>query len=201
MTFTAFRFHLFVVGALLVPFANGRDAKASKGETVPVCGTWTGLEGPDVTLGQQVSSQILDKAGIHLEWRNRAKDCTLPGGVIISTSAKAPATTRPGAVASAMAFEGTHIVVFVDRLVETFRRDQVAYVLGHVIAHEIVHILQRLDRHSKEGLMKAQWQAHDYVQMRRTPMVLLEEDVRLGHFPFVPLASGLSPQVSSPDTL
>jgi hypothetical protein len=48
-----------------------------------------------------------------------------------------------------MNYEGTHIVVFYDRVKN--KPGSVSSVLGHVIAHEVAHILQGLmrlrDRH------------------------------------------------------
>ena len=178
MTFQAFRFHLGIAAAILAAApANGRDVKTAK-EAMIVCGDFGGLEGPGVAVGQGVAAQILHKAGISLQWRSSNKACTGPGGgLIVSTSVATPVGKSPGVMASASVFEGRHVVVFADRLQKTFRRDQVGVVLGHVLAHEIVHLLQGLDRHSEQGLMKAKWELSDYDEMRRKPMDLPEQDL------------------------
>lgn len=54
-------------------------------------------------------------------------------------------------------------------------------LLGHVLAHEITHILQGIDRHSQEGVMKAHWTTEDIVQMARQPLPFEQKDVMLIH--------------------
>jgi hypothetical protein len=52
-------------------------------------------------------------------------------------------------------------------------------VLGHVIAHEIGHILQGVARHSTDGLMKPHWSLKDYWQMKKPYLFFAAEDVEL----------------------
>ncbi len=61
---------------------------------------------------------------------------------------------------------GTTIHVFYRRIVES-HRELGAEILGHVIAHEIGHVLEGIARHSPEGLMKAHWGLHDYMTMKK----------------------------------
>ncbi len=35
-------------------------------------------------------------------------------------------------------------------------------VLAHVLVHEITHILEGLNEHSQEGIIKARWTFQDY---------------------------------------
>jgi hypothetical protein len=46
----------------------------------------------------------------------------------------------------------------------------VPYLLGHVLAHEITHILQGVESHSASGVMKNKWDYRDYVEMQRRPL-------------------------------
>src|SRR5262249_46394347 len=80
--------------------------------------------------------------------------------------------------AYAMPFEGTHIVVFFDR-VKNRPVSVVPTVLGHVIAHEVAHILQGLMRHSESGVMKAQWDGADYLQMHWKPIQFTDDELML----------------------
>ena len=72
---------------------------------------------------------------------------------------------RTLALAVALPFEGIHIEIFYDRI-----RAAEGFVppdyLGHVLAHEITHILQSVARHSDSGLMKAHWDRPELVQMK-----------------------------------
>ena len=65
----------------------------------------------------------------------------------------------------ALPYEGTHIEIFSDRVVAVgggVRED----LLGHVLAHEITHVLQGSARHSDSGLMKANWDRADLAWMK-----------------------------------
>lgn len=63
---------------------------------------------------------------------------------------------------------GAHVVVFHDRV--TKKPGNVSILLGHVIAREVMHILQGVARHSESGVMKANWTGADYQQMIREPL-------------------------------
>jgi hypothetical protein len=70
----------------------------------------------------------------------------------------------------------TLITVFLDRIEKT---DFPAFVLAHVMVHEITHIVQGVSRHSDTGLMKARWTAHDILKMRNGPLPFTREDLDL----------------------
>ncbi len=80
-----------------------------------------------------------------------------------------------GHSADAMAFafpyaeDGPCVTVLIDRLKQEVARnpDTTGILLGHVLAHEIGHVLQRIDRHSDSGLMKARWSVGDIVEMKQ----------------------------------
>jgi len=59
-----------------------------------------------------------------------------------------------------------------------------AEYLGHVMAHEIVHILEGVARHSSEGVMKARWSDHDCAELTSKPLPFAAEDLELirAHF-------------------
>jgi len=48
-----------------------------------------------------------------------------------------------------------------------------------VLVHEITHILQGVDRHSAQGVMKAQWDDNDYSAMAWKPLPFSPIDVEL----------------------
>jgi hypothetical protein len=50
-----------------------------------------------------------------------------------------------------------------------------------VLAHEIGHVLQGIERHSETGVMMAKWTSEDYKQMVVKPLAFTEEDVILIH--------------------
>ena len=69
-----------------------------------------------------------------------------------------------------------HVVIFFDRI-ET--RQDAGTVLGHVIVHEITHIIQGVSRHSDTGLMKPHWSSHDLKAMAYKPLPFTQEDLIL----------------------
>jgi hypothetical protein len=82
---------------------------------------------------------------------------------------------HPGAMAYALPYSRTTIVVFYDRV----QAAAVPPLLAHVLAHEITHVLEGLAVHSATGIMKAKWTSKDYVEMRRRALQFTDEDVIL----------------------
>jgi hypothetical protein len=85
---------------------------------------------------------------------------------------------KPGALAYALPYEGSHIVVFWDR-VQATTGPRVPALLAHVLAHEITHILEGFCRHSESGLMKAHWDVSSYRMMNSETLPFAGEDVEL----------------------
>jgi hypothetical protein len=128
---------------------------------------------------QTVASKIFAEISVKIEWR-RQNSCPAEA-LLISISNSTPADLLPGALAYALPYEGTHIVVFYDRVQKTVEPGAAPYLLGHVLAHEITHILQGVNRHSVSGVMKAHWESDDFLQMKWRPLGFTEEDVTLIH--------------------
>jgi hypothetical protein len=128
---------------------------------------------------QMVASKIFAEIGVKIEW-HRQDSCPAEA-LRISLSNSTPADLLPGALAYALPYEGTHIVVFYDRVQKTVEPGAAPYLLGHVLAHEITHILQGVNRHSASGVMKAHWESDDFLKMKWRPLSFTEEDVTLIH--------------------
>jgi hypothetical protein len=124
-----------------------------------------------------VSSGIFAGIGVKVLWHTPS-NCPAEA-IFITFSNNTPASLLPGALAYAMPYEGTHIVVFYDRVKNN--PGTVSVLLGHVIAHEVTHILQGVMRHSESGVMKAQWTGVDYQEMTWKPLQFTAEDVLLIH--------------------
>ena len=54
-----------------------------------------------------------------------------------------------------------------------------AEYLGHVLAHEIAHVLEGVAQHSSEGVMKAKWNERDCDELTRKPLRFAAEDLEL----------------------
>ena len=86
------------------------------------------------------------------------------------------AEDHPGDLAYAQVYQGKKIVLFRDRVMYSIESRSAPVLLGHVIAHEIVHVLQGVARHSESGLMKAHWTGRDYQEMIWKPLQVTEFD-------------------------
>jgi hypothetical protein len=131
---------------------------------------------PNATM---TAGKIFRGAGITIEWRG-VKHCPLDG-ILVTFQSRTPVTQLPGSLAYALPYEGTHIVVFYDRLATAIEGKAQGALLGHVLAHEIGHILEGTSRHSENGVMKEAFTISDRVGMRYKPLTFSETDVRLIH--------------------
>jgi hypothetical protein len=151
-------------------------------ETRPKLAVCLQLETPDPhlisTLAQGLATKIFAHVGIPLNWR-----ACKPAGeasqtpIVIRLTSRTPEEFMPGVLGYATPYR-RHIVIFFDRIE---RMPDAWSVLGHVMAHEITHIIQGVSRHSQTGLMKAHWSSHDILEMRHKPLPFTREDLDLLH--------------------
>lgn len=165
-----------VIGVMLWSGALPKEIGAA-GRQVEVCMTHT----EEIMLLKQargIASGMLAGAGVKVQWHEPGK-CP-PEAIFITLSDAESARQMPGALAYALPFQGTRVVVFYDRV--KHRPAPARSVLAHVIVHEITHILQGVILHSKSGIMKADWNERDYQEMIRGPLQFTEEDIaRIQH--------------------
>jgi hypothetical protein len=135
-----------------------------------------GLNSTDLTRAKHISKQIIASAGVSLQWSEcRQSESTEQADVVIDIVTDAPNNFHPGALAYALPFEGTHIVVMADRLLSNGAK-VLPVLLGHVMSHEIAHLLQNSQMHSAKGIMKAHWTSSDFAEMLWRPMRFSAED-------------------------
>ncbi len=75
-------------------------------------------------------------------------------------------------------YEGTHIRLFTDRIGQVQPKVQ-KVLMGHVLAHEIAHILEGVSRHSADGIMKANFDDRDCNAMQFVDMPFHPNDIEL----------------------
>jgi len=170
-----------VMGVLMVV---GMRAWAAGGgavekHKVPVCLS-ASVRPPAIYSARPIISDIFEQVRVQIEWQPDGSDCRKSSGAIsISLSDNTPQATIPGALAYSQPFEGTHIVVFFDRVSRMVEPAKVPSLLAHVLVHEITHVLEGCDSHSDRGVMKAHWDARDYVHMSPGHLTFTAEDVVL----------------------
>jgi len=129
-----------------------------------------------VSSAQPTASRIFSEIGIEIQWYSTRR-CPARDAIVVTLSEHAPADRPPGTMAYALPYEGTHIVVFYDRVLARAGRGAEFRLLAYVLVHEITHILQGTDVHSDTGIMKAQWDCQDHFDMRRNRLGFTKTDV------------------------
>lgn len=138
-----------------------------------------GANGSIMYRGQATAAQILKSAGMRLNWTGEERACVQGQGISVTVSLETPPDQHPGALAYALPFDRTRVVLFYDRVLKAAGSSLVPRLLGHVLAHEIVHVLQGVDTHSTSGLMKPRWDKRDFDAMQRAPLSFTPEDLNL----------------------
>ena len=95
-------------------------------------------------------------------------------------------------------YEGVHIVVLYERMQQVPSRLR-PVLLGHVLAHELTHVLERVEHHSATGIMRAYWDSNDYNQMLMAPLAFAAEDIEMIHSGTEARARSSSHSVASTD--
>ncbi len=149
-----------------------------------------------VSHAKAIAAQILASAGVRVDWmtgKNR------PGAVAVADPAVAAdmleimldegvTTGESGldVMGYALPFQskGVRVHVFMGRIRASYGTYS-DVVLGHVLAHEIGHVLEGVARHSSSGVLKAQFSVQDLRCMAIHPAVFAPEDVSMiqAHFP------------------
>lgn len=125
------------------------------------------------------AAHVLLSAGVKLDWHGNIGFCDRQrDSIVVSLSESTPKAFHPSALAYALPYEGVHIQVFYERIAGA-DPELVPSLLAYVIVHEISHILQGVDRHSKSGIMKAKWTSSDYTLMKRGQLRFTPLDVEI----------------------
>ncbi len=143
------------------------------------------LDGGGSTYGsKRIADSLLKGAGVTVVWQARKRSISGRRRIWlhIEIAEDTPDEFLPGALAVSYPYAGCgkSITVFFDRiqsLARGFVRESM--LLGYVLAHEIAHVLQGVDRHSETGVMKAHWSAEDRAAIFDRRMGFEEEDVEL----------------------
>lgn len=100
---------------------------------------------------------------------------------MLSFTSNTPEKFSPNIFAYALVFEGVHIRIFVDHVANRAHRATplATYLLAHVMVHEITHMLEGVNDHSPEGIMKATWTEADIKGMVAKPLSFTPADIRL----------------------
>ena len=80
-----------------------------------------------------------------IDWRHGLAGCPAEG-ILISLSGHAPVDLPANALAYALPYEGSYILILYDRLLRKFQEGGISSLLAHVLVHQVTHILQGIHR-------------------------------------------------------
>jgi len=141
----------------------------------------------DLAKAKKVAADILHSAEVDLQWIFGGLPRTVAGETLqIEFLADTPPRFATNAMAYATPYRqgGTCIHIFYRRVEHMSSRQITPVLLGHVMAHEIAHVLQGVARHSDSGVMKTSWDSADYGIMAVHSLPFTAEDIDLirGHW-------------------
>jgi len=162
--------------------AAGIPVFAAQGSYVSICLDDTAdVHLASLSFAERKASAIYSGIGVRLRWQDGGGCRDSTDLVRITITSLAPRDAPPGAMAYAYPYERKHVLVIYDRVrrLECDCRQNPA--LGYVLAHEIAHILQGINRHSESGILKAHWGRADYEAMLDGSLRFTPEDISLIH--------------------
>ncbi len=151
--------------------AYGSETRLS----VAVC---LSLQTPDphliVTRAQALATRIFGQVDIPLEWSTcQPAGESSPAPIVVQLVSRPPESLVSDVLGYATPSQ-RHVVIFMDGIQKM--PDPWA-VLGHVMVHEITHVIQGVPRHSSTGMMKARWSCHELLGMWHKPLPFAAEDL------------------------
>jgi len=160
-------------------------AREPSGHMVTICLTtdrnpaW--LRQPVVERATMIADQILAGAGVHLSWRGNLDPCLGEAvrAVQVDLSWNRPPGELPGALGYAQPFADAYVRVFCDRIQKSVAPEREPYMMGHVLAHEITHVLEGTNFHAVSGVMKAVWDFRECHRMTMQPLMFTATDILL----------------------
>lgn len=169
-----------VILAVIGMYTAAASAQPSAGSAAPVvtvCLERGNNDTVSLVRARILASRMFGAAGVQIDWRRKTRSCPSEAIQVALGKSAAP-EDHPLALAYALPYEGTTIVLFHDRLLN-HEQLQRPCVIAHVLVHEITHMLQGVARHSSEGVMKAHWEKGSYCGVGMKPLPFTMEDVDL----------------------
>lgn len=170
---------MVALAAVMGATAGAGSVEARAGRKVTVCFDKGNID-EIADHSETIASKMFRDIGVKLEWHSDGRFCEARRDQVIavSLSTHTPQNLLPGALAYALPFEGVHIEVFYDRM-SNASEHLVPHILAHALVHEITHILQGVNVHSANGIMKAHWERDDYSHMDTKPLTFTKVDIEL----------------------
>jgi hypothetical protein len=141
------------------------------------------LQQSTVEWATMIADHILAVAGVRLTWRGNLDPCLEEAvkAVQVDLSWNRPPGELPGALSYAQPFGDAYVRVFCDRIQQSVAPEREPYLMGHVLAHEITHVLEGTNFHAVSGVMKAVWDFRECRRMAVQSLMFTATDILLIH--------------------
>jgi len=145
---------------------------------------WEALNSARATV-----ANIFRDIGVSVRWArfpnpHAQESCA---SVEVLFDSRSSSTFRPGAMGYAFVCgkQRAQVHIFTDRILHSSLSPSQStwqgILLGHVVAHEIAHVLEGVVRHSQQGLMKQNWTFQEMLGMAAKNLGLTSDDANLIH--------------------
>lgn len=138
-----------------------------------------------LVVARVTADRILETAGVRLRWSFGRSGRGQKARTIVVRLEEPTSAELPGAMARAwpFAFGSVQVNIFPARVLAVFPGQPASggKVLGHVLAHEIIHVLQGATEHSESELMRPHWSAEDLLGMAARPFLPSAKDTHRIH--------------------
>jgi hypothetical protein len=169
---------LVLAGVLIAGTSLAADRQA---HAIPIC-LENRIRVEDAVVlehAELIANQIFSRIGLRIEWHNYGQPCPTDNDpVLIRINNQTPLDYWPGAFGISMPFEGFHVEIFYDRIRVRAQGNMLSALTGHVLAHEITHILEGTNAHTR-GVMNRQFTASDMETMSMHPLEFSQMDILL----------------------
>jgi hypothetical protein len=162
------------------------DAAATSGATGVDVYIWneTAVPFQTVVQGKAMAARIFAQIGITVRFHWGDPPQARGPNVIAVRMGPAPANATDNSLGSAL-LQSRLITLYLDRIrdVQAHMPNVGPALFGHLLAHEIGHVLQGVPRHSEVGILKPSWSGGDYARMCAGALAFTLEDIermRLG---------------------
>jgi hypothetical protein len=149
----------------------------------------------ELVEAQKVAGGIYGGIGVALHWGGKPDTDTCETRIAIRLEKAGSPEVSPNSLAYAtVGSDAEHqIHVFIDRVNAVVGRPS-GPVLGHVLAHEVAHILEGVPRHSASGILKAHWEPRDIQDLLWRPLRFELVDEALIHAALAKIHHGDPPK-------
>jgi hypothetical protein len=124
------------------------------------------------SLAKHYASELFEKIGVRLVWHSGKPRAQSGDGHVeigMRLVGRAPCELPPGVMGFAFPYRKAkkEVVLYQDRVLHLTKRYAALadLALGYVLAHELAHVMQGIDRHSDSGVMKSHWSPGDLATM------------------------------------